>query len=63
MALTALRVKNAKPGPGGWQAIADAAEMRRDNREAIDACDLAATKVKQPVRCVIRIRVRIDDRS
>jgi len=42
--------------PSAWQAIADAAEMRRDNREAIDACEQAASKVKQPVRCTIRIR-------
>lgn len=42
--------------PGAWQAIADAAEMRRDNREAIDACEQAASKVKQPVQCTIRIR-------
>ncbi len=44
--------------PGTWQAIADAAEMRRDNREAIDACEQAASKVKQPVRCTIRIRAK-----
>jgi len=42
--------------PGAWQAIADAAEIRRDNREAIDACEKAASKVKQPVRCAIRVR-------
>lgn len=42
--------------PGAWQAIADAAEIRRDNRDAIDACEQAASKVKRPVRCTIRIR-------
>lgn len=47
--------------PGAWGAIVDAAEMRRDNREVIDACAQAANKVKQPVRCVIRIRVGIDE--
>lgn len=42
--------------PEAWQTIADAAEMRRDNREAIDACEKQAAKAKQPVRCTIRIR-------
>lgn len=42
--------------PEAWQAIANAAEMRRDNRAAIDACERAARKVRQPVRCTIRIR-------
>ncbi|MFA6114600.1 MAG: DUF6118 family protein [Sphingomonas sp.] len=42
--------------PEAWRAIADAAEMRRDNREAIDVCEQAASKVKQPVRCMIRMR-------
>jgi hypothetical protein len=43
--------------PEAWQAIADAAEMRRENREVIDACEQAAGKGKQPVRCTIAIRV------
>ena len=42
--------------PAAWQAIAEAAEMRRDNREAIDACIQRAAKSKQPVRCTIRVR-------
>jgi len=41
--------------PAAWQAIADAAEIRRDNREAIGACEQAANKAKEPVRCTIRI--------
>lgn len=32
--------------------------MRRDNREAIDACVQQAAKAKQPVRCTIRVRNR-----
>lgn len=44
--------------PEAWQAIAEAAEMRRDNREAIDACIQRAAKAKQPVRCTIRVRDR-----
>ena len=39
-----------------WQAIADAAEIRHDNREAIDACEQAASKGNRPVPCTIRIR-------
>ncbi len=41
--------------PEGWKAIADAAEIRRDNREAIDACEQVASKTKRPVRCTITI--------
>ena len=44
--------------PEAWQTIAEAAEMRRDNREAIDACIQRAAKTKQPVRCTIRVRNR-----
>ncbi len=44
--------------PAAWQAIAEAADMRRDNREVIDACLQRATKVRQPVRCTIRVRNR-----
>lgn len=44
--------------PEGWQAIVDAADLRQANREVIDACVQRATKVKQPVRCTIRVRNR-----
>lgn len=44
--------------PEAWQSIAEAAEMRRDNREAIDACVQRAVKARQPVRCMIRVRNR-----
>jgi hypothetical protein len=39
-----------------WQALANAAEMLRDNREAIEACEQTASKAKEPVRCSIKIR-------
>ena len=42
--------------PEAWQAIAEAAEMRRDNRQVIDACLQRAAKTKQPVRCTVKIR-------
>lgn len=41
--------------PEAWRAIVDAAEMRRDNREAIDACEQAASKAQHPVRCTITL--------
>ncbi len=41
--------------PEAWRAIADAAEMRRENREAIDACEQAAKKAQHPVRCTITL--------
>lgn len=41
--------------PEAWQAIVDAAEMRRQNREAIDACEKRAAKTKGAVGCTIRI--------
>lgn len=41
--------------PEGWQAIVDAAAMRQANRDAIAACERAAEKAKEPVRCTIRV--------
>ena len=41
--------------PAAWRAISDAAEMRRDNRETIDACEQAASKAQHPVRCTIML--------
>ncbi|KEZ21178.1 hypothetical protein CP98_00628 [Sphingobium yanoikuyae] len=46
--------------PDGWRAIVDAADMRHENRDAIDACERAAKKAKEPVRCNIMIRVMTD---
>jgi len=41
--------------PDSWQAIVSAADMARENRDAIAACERAAEKAKEPVRCTIRI--------
>jgi hypothetical protein len=41
--------------PSGWQAIVDAAEMRRQNRDTINACEQAAAKAREAVRCTLRI--------
>lgn len=50
-----IRIMHAD-NPAAWQSIAAAHEMRRDNREAIDACEQQAAKAKKPVRCTIRVR-------
>ena len=39
----------------GWQAIVDAADMRQANRDTIAACERAAAKAQEPVRCTIRV--------
>jgi hypothetical protein len=44
--------------PVGWQFIADATEMGRNNREVIYACEQQATKATRPVRCSIQIMPR-----
>lgn len=41
--------------PEGWQAIIDATDMRRENRDSIAACETAAAKTRESVRCTIRI--------
>jgi hypothetical protein len=39
-----------------WSALAQAADMQRDNRDAIDACRKSAASSRLPVRCTVRIR-------
>ena len=39
-----------------WSALAQAAEIQRDNRDAIDACRKNAATSQQSVRCTVRIR-------
>jgi hypothetical protein len=41
--------------PESWQAIVDAADMAHENRETIAACQKAAAKAKEPVRCMIEV--------
>lgn len=41
--------------PASWRSTILAIEMRRDNPEAIVACEQRAAKSKRPVRCTIRI--------
>lgn len=44
--------------PEGWQAIVDAADLARENRDTIAACEKMATKVDKSVRCTISVRKR-----
>lgn len=39
-----------------WNALAQAADIQRDNRDTIDACRKSAATSQQPVRCTVRIR-------
>lgn len=39
-----------------WNALVQAAEIQRDNRDAIDACRKTAATSQQPVRCSVKIR-------
>ncbi|QHD67943.1 hypothetical protein GS397_13455 [Sphingobium yanoikuyae] len=41
--------------PDGWQALVDATDIRQANRDAIAACEMAAEKAKEPVRCTIKV--------
>lgn len=41
--------------PDGWRAVVAVDEIRRDNREVIEACERAAIKARKAVRCTIRI--------
>ena len=42
--------------PEAWNALVQAADIQRDNRDAIDACRKAAATSKQAVRCTVKIR-------
>jgi hypothetical protein len=42
--------------PEAWNALVQAADIQRDNRDAIDACRNTAATSKQAVRCTIKIR-------
>lgn len=42
--------------PQAWNALLYAADIQRDNREAIEACRKTAATSRQPVRCTVRIR-------
>lgn len=39
-----------------WNALLQAADIQRDNRDAIDTCRRVAATSQQPVRCSVKIR-------
>jgi hypothetical protein len=41
--------------PLAWEGLNHAAELLRDNREAVETCRNSAAKAKEPGRCMIRI--------
>ncbi|MEZ5679873.1 MAG: DUF6118 family protein [Erythrobacter sp.] len=43
--------------PDAWNALVQAADIQRDNRNAIDACLRTAATSQQPVRCTVKIQV------
>lgn len=47
-----MRAANAD----GWRAIVVAANLVKDNREAIDRCQERATKAKKAVRCTVEVK-------
>ena len=52
---TASRRLAATSQPGTWNAMVAGAGIVRENREAIERCEKAATKAGEPVRCTVRI--------
>jgi hypothetical protein len=44
-------------------ALERAADLLRDNRDAIEACQKSAANAKQPVRCTVRIRAGSESRN
>ncbi|CAM4157036.1 DUF6118 domain-containing protein [Novosphingobium lubricantis] len=42
--------------PEAWNALVQAADIQRDNRDAIDACRNTAATSQQPARCTVKIR-------
>lgn len=42
--------------PEAWNALVQAADIQRDNRDAIDACRKSAATSQQPMRCSVKIR-------
>lgn len=43
--------------PEGWQVILEAADLARENRDSISACQMSAAKARKPVSCTVRVRM------
>ena len=46
-----------------WRVLAQAAELLRDNRDAIDVCRKSAATSRQPVQCKVKIRADSEARN
>jgi hypothetical protein len=49
--------------PEAWNALVQAADIQRDNRDTIDACRKTAASSQQPVRCTVKIRPDSSERK
>lgn len=49
--------------PQAWRVLAQAAELLRDNRDAIDVCRKSAATSRQPVQCKVKIRADSEARN
>lgn len=49
--------------PQALNALERAADLLRDNREAIEACQKSAATTKQQVRCTVRVRAGSESRN
>lgn len=49
--------------PEAWNALVQAADIQRDNRDAVDACQKAAATSQQAVRCTVKIRPDSSERK
>ena len=49
--------------PQALNALVQAADLLRDNRDTIEACQKSAANAKQPVRCTVRIRADSEPRN
>jgi hypothetical protein len=49
--------------PEAWNALVQAADIQRDNRENINACRKSAATSQQPVRCTVKIRPNSQERT
>ncbi|MBE5073373.1 hypothetical protein IM511_03515 [Erythrobacteraceae bacterium E2-1 Yellow Sea] len=49
--------------PEAWNALVQASDIQRDNRDTIDACRKTAATSQQPVRCTLKIRPDSSERK
>ncbi len=49
--------------PQALSALVQAADLLRDNRDAVEACQKSAATAKQPVRCTVKFRAGSESRN